>query len=567
MAGKFMDDGDEGDELRPCRRCRGREDTATEKIARLKRPASVVERIDEIPTRSSWGWRHRRPDGVFIEVEVDEPARATPIWPEARGSLPRRHLQAGEAGARSPRADECVLCRSASRPPPEPRPTSASSTPRHRGALSHCEVGHITIYKFISGLGWAAPAPIARAGAWSRCSRSRACSPAGPFGGDGRGRGRGRVQAAPSYNYWAGALRACMERAGDCWWRPSRAVGDAANPAEARRGLRASPPDETAPPAVLFDERLSGSPSTVRPPGRPGPNRSSPSFPRRRRRRPPRSKPSRPVPPPAGGFAPGALAQEAAEMLISHRAGLRAPNLGSAPGRRAETQTLRGRRHRRQPDPLSRSQRLRPRPPGQHADRRARRLIDRQPEGDGRPPAAPSLSTPRSRPDPGGVLRHPARPETPAYDVQQACGTGLETRPRRQQDRPARSTPGCLRRGHDLRRPCPERGLREMQSWRPTGSARRPARRELLTGPAPTYCRRSRNEGPNRPSVGAHCAIMARNGRSRYRTSSPRQPPQIAAARRGFPRRPATPIASSATRRPRLDAEKFAPSRFGGAGG
>ena len=35
--------------------------------------------------------------------------------------------------------------------------------------------------------------------------------------------------------------------------------------------------------------------------------------------------------------------------------------------------------------------------------------------------------SPRPRPDPRERARHPARAETPAYDVQQACGTGLET--------------------------------------------------------------------------------------------------------------------------------------------
>ena len=84
----------------------GKEDSATEKIARLEAAGiPVVERIDEIPdavkrTSGGRGMTERRAtsderlDGVFIDVEVaDEVADDPELAREARGGLPGRHLR------------------------------------------------------------------------------------------------------------------------------------------------------------------------------------------------------------------------------------------------------------------------------------------------------------------------------------------------------------------------------------------------------------------------------------------------------------------------------------------
>ena len=86
MAGRFMDDeemkgmsfGHAGTIVE------GKEDTATEKIARLEAAGiPVVERIDEIPdaVKAKLGRRRRLMPGIFIDVEVsDERRAATPSW-------------------------------------------------------------------------------------------------------------------------------------------------------------------------------------------------------------------------------------------------------------------------------------------------------------------------------------------------------------------------------------------------------------------------------------------------------------------------------------------------------
>ncbi len=123
MAGKFMDDeemkgmsfGHAGTIVE------GKEDTATEKIARLEAAGiRVVERIDEIPdavkeklgvrgvtaARAEQGLHRRR--GRLGSVAGD-----AELAGEARGGLPGRHLQGRRRpGSRSSveNLDECVLC-------------------------------------------------------------------------------------------------------------------------------------------------------------------------------------------------------------------------------------------------------------------------------------------------------------------------------------------------------------------------------------------------------------------------------------------------------------------------
>ena len=102
MAGKFMDEmpgmsfGHAGTIVE------GKEDTATEKIARLEAAGiTVAEEISQIPElmKASHGMRS---DATFIGIEVDDAVveRRRPRR-QARGGLPRRHLR--QAAARGDR--------------------------------------------------------------------------------------------------------------------------------------------------------------------------------------------------------------------------------------------------------------------------------------------------------------------------------------------------------------------------------------------------------------------------------------------------------------------------------
>ena len=116
MAGRFMDDeemqgmsfGHAGTIVE------GKEDSATEKIARLEAAGiPVVERIDEIPDRvkeelGGAGVSIDTRDGVFIDVEVSRRCRLRRrARDEARGGLPGGHLRApavrGRDRSREPR--------------------------------------------------------------------------------------------------------------------------------------------------------------------------------------------------------------------------------------------------------------------------------------------------------------------------------------------------------------------------------------------------------------------------------------------------------------------------------
>ena len=125
MAGKFMDDeemqgmsfGHAGTIVE------GKEDSATEKIARLEAAGiPVVQRIDEIPDlvkaklAERTGTRGMRADGTFIAVEVDDEVaadaelarkltEACPVDIFAQDRSPER------SSSSSTNLDECVLCR------------------------------------------------------------------------------------------------------------------------------------------------------------------------------------------------------------------------------------------------------------------------------------------------------------------------------------------------------------------------------------------------------------------------------------------------------------------------
>ena len=103
MAGRFMDDeemqgmsfGHAGTIVE------GKEDTATEKIARLEAAGIPVVRADRRDPRRGEVASSRReergmmPDAIFIDVEVDDDVdAATCAREEARGGLPGQHLQA-----------------------------------------------------------------------------------------------------------------------------------------------------------------------------------------------------------------------------------------------------------------------------------------------------------------------------------------------------------------------------------------------------------------------------------------------------------------------------------------
>ena len=130
MAGRFMDDeemkgmcfGHAGTIVE------GKEDTATEKIARLEAAGiPVVERIDEIPdaVREKLGARGLMP-GLFIDVEVsDERRAATPSWPRSSRRSARstssRPTDGGRRGRRGATSTSASSASSASRRRPPAR--------------------------------------------------------------------------------------------------------------------------------------------------------------------------------------------------------------------------------------------------------------------------------------------------------------------------------------------------------------------------------------------------------------------------------------------------------------
>ena len=127
MAGRFMDEmpgmsfGHAGTIVE------GKEDTATEKIARLAEAGIVVaEEIAEIPDlvkEQAREWPHERADGTFIDVEVDDAvARRRGARHEARGGLPGRHLRrrrrrAFRSSRRTSTSASCAACASTPRRP------------------------------------------------------------------------------------------------------------------------------------------------------------------------------------------------------------------------------------------------------------------------------------------------------------------------------------------------------------------------------------------------------------------------------------------------------------------
>ena len=139
MAGKFMDDeemqgmsfGHAGTIVE------GKEDTATEKIARLEAAGiRVVERIDEIPDAVKE--RLGAPDepgsalhGIFIDVEVDDSVAATPSWRRSWRRSARSTSSAPPTGGVEiveENLDECVLCDLCVEAAPRARCASSSST-------------------------------------------------------------------------------------------------------------------------------------------------------------------------------------------------------------------------------------------------------------------------------------------------------------------------------------------------------------------------------------------------------------------------------------------------------
>ena len=120
MAGRFMDEmpgmsfGHAGTIVE------GKEDTATEKIARLAEAGiTVAEEISEIPDLVKAKLAERsarmRADGMFIAVEVDDAVAAdAELARQAHRGLPGRHLRASEDDGSlrivEENLDECVLC-------------------------------------------------------------------------------------------------------------------------------------------------------------------------------------------------------------------------------------------------------------------------------------------------------------------------------------------------------------------------------------------------------------------------------------------------------------------------
>ncbi len=130
MAGKFMDD----DEMQGMSFghagtiVEGKEDSATEKIARLEEAGiPVVERIDEIPDLVKAQDRREerslmRKDAIFIGVEVDDRHRRRPDDRcQARPrSAPSTSTSGSDAGVQivEENIDECVLCKLCYEPAP-----------------------------------------------------------------------------------------------------------------------------------------------------------------------------------------------------------------------------------------------------------------------------------------------------------------------------------------------------------------------------------------------------------------------------------------------------------------
>jgi hypothetical protein len=89
----------------------GKEDTATEKIARLAEAGiTVAERIEDIPeiVKEKIAERSRgvRKDGIFIAVEVDDGGRRRHrARAQADRGLPGRHLRPGRRRARDRREE------------------------------------------------------------------------------------------------------------------------------------------------------------------------------------------------------------------------------------------------------------------------------------------------------------------------------------------------------------------------------------------------------------------------------------------------------------------------------
>ena len=117
MAGRFMDDeemkgmsfGHAGTIVE------GKEDTATEKIARLEAAGiPVVERIDEIPDAVRAEARSGRlMPGLFIDVEVDDSVRGdAELAKKLEEVCPVDIFKATDGGVEivEGQLDECVLC-------------------------------------------------------------------------------------------------------------------------------------------------------------------------------------------------------------------------------------------------------------------------------------------------------------------------------------------------------------------------------------------------------------------------------------------------------------------------
>ena len=131
MAGRFMDEmpgmsfGHAGTIVE------GKEDTATEKIARLAEAGIVVaEEISEIPGHRQGADRERpgmRADGIFIGVEVDD---AVARDPSSRPSSPR------SAPSTSTPRTTTAASRSSRRTSTSACSAGCASTPRPPGTVS-----------------------------------------------------------------------------------------------------------------------------------------------------------------------------------------------------------------------------------------------------------------------------------------------------------------------------------------------------------------------------------------------------------------------------------------------
>ena len=140
----------------------------------------------------------------------------------------------------------------------------------------------------------------------------------------------------------------------------------------------------------------------------------------------------------------------------------------------------------------------------------------------------------RPRPDPGERAQHPPRPETPAYDVQQACGTGLETTILVANKIALGQIDAGIACGADTTSDAPialNEQLREtlLEANRQRSTA---GKLRALTGLRPGHIVPAipRNEEPRTGlSMGEHCAIMADRMGDRPRRAGRahgRQPPQ-----------------------------------------